>query len=87
MAAKIVWTGQATEDYDTIRHYLISEFGEAAVTRFLTLLIRKLDLIAIHPHLFPTTTKRAGLRKAVIHKRLILGIQTAQGRNTAYIIV
>jgi plasmid stabilization system protein ParE len=43
MAEKIIWTHQALTDYEEIKKYLLSSFGDLAVSEFLFSLNKKLD--------------------------------------------
>ena len=72
MAAKIIWTEVALADYQHIQEYLLTSFGEPVLRKFLLQLLRKIALVQSNPKLFPATSKRKNIRKAVINKRVIL---------------
>jgi len=75
MAEKIIWTHQALADYEEIKKYLLSSFGDLAVSEFLFSLNKKLDSIQANPTLYPASLTKKNIRKAVLNKRLIIFYQ------------
>ena len=86
MAQKIVWTSRALKDYEAVAAYILSYFGENAFSKFSSLLTHKISSIQSNPQLYPASSKRKGIRKAVVSKRLIIFYRYKIGRQEIEII-
>src|SRR6266496_35948 len=72
MVEEVVWTTKASKTYWQIIEYLSSEFGENAVTRFVTTVHNKIELIISNPYLFHKSSSQKNIFITVIHKRATL---------------
>lgn len=67
---KVFWSTNALENAAEIKQYLYKNFGNKEVQSFYEFLRSFEEAIAIFPHLFPSTNKKAGIRRAVLIKEL-----------------
>ncbi|SRR5258708_18000312 len=72
MVYKIIWQPTALKSYIRNIEYLETVWTQREVKNFIRLVERKLDKIAKLPQLGSLTGKRNNVRKAVVHKRVIL---------------
>jgi len=72
MVKEVVWTFRASNTYLQIIDYLLSEFGSAVVSDFVTSVHDKIELIASNPYLFRKSPAQKNIFITVIHKRVTL---------------
>ncbi len=72
MDHEIIWTEEATADFDTIVTYLIDMTSDATVQKFVSTFYRKLDLLAGMPCMGVKSQKRDGVRRLLISERYSL---------------
>ena len=65
---KIVWTDHALSELEQTIEYLEKYWTERELRIFATKLDHTLELISKTPKLFPTSTEKFGIRKAVVEK-------------------
>jgi plasmid stabilization system protein ParE len=72
MVEEVVWTNKASKSYWQIIDYLASEFDDKVVSRYVTKVHNKIELIASNPYLFRKSTSQRNVFITVIHKRTTL---------------
>jgi plasmid stabilization system protein ParE len=75
MASKpkeVILSPLASEQLAELYAYLFTEFGQAALEKFHGKWIKFLDVVAIHPRLFPVLHKQKNLRKYSIHAKTLI---------------
>lgn len=72
MVNKIIWSPLAIKTYNDIIDYLMYEFGENSVKKFVLLVDERLQLISSRPRMFRPTLKRKNTYTTAIHKKLNL---------------
>ncbi len=72
MDYEIVWTEEATADFDSLMSYLTENLTEKSVGQFIRTFYRKLDLLLTMPYIGIKFTKREGIRRTLITKRYSL---------------
>lgn len=72
MVKEVVWTIRASKTYWNVIEYLSVEFGENAVSDFVTIVHDKIELISSNPFLFRKSSSQKNVFITVIHKRLTL---------------
>lgn len=70
MSLKIIWSLASKEEYADILGYVEDNFSIDAALKLLDKTDAVIDGIATFPTMFPTSTIRKGIRKAVITKHL-----------------
>lgn len=65
---KIVWTDHALSELKETINYLETNWTERELRNFSAKLDHTIELISKNPELFPSSTKKAGIRKAVVEK-------------------
>jgi len=66
----ILWTDRALQNAISIKKYLVQEFSEKEAENFLTLLIAFEIAITAFPKLYPASSIKRGVRRAVLNKVL-----------------
>lgn len=72
MDYEIVWTEEATLDFDTVVTYLAENATNKTVHQFISTFYRKIDLLLAMPYLGIKSTKREGVRRLLVTKRYSL---------------
>jgi plasmid stabilization system protein ParE len=75
MASKpkeIIISPLASEQLADLYEYLFREFGQTALEKFHQKWLDFLNLVAVHPRLFPLLNKRKNLRKYSIHTKTLI---------------
>lgn len=72
MDCEVIWTEEATADFDTIVSYLTEYTTEKSVSKFVGTFYRKLDLLVQMPYMGVKSVKREGVRRLLITKRYSL---------------
>jgi plasmid stabilization system protein ParE len=66
----VLWTERASENAISIKKYLLSEFSEKEVNNFFALLETFETAISIFPKLYPLSSTKQKIRRAVLSKTL-----------------
>lgn len=74
MAYQIKWTIPAKESHGNIADYLIKEWSEKEVKKFINIVEDKLQLIAIYPDLFPAQIREGIFIKLLSVNKLFYSI-------------
>lgn len=69
MDYKLRWSEESISDLEDILSYLSNKWSERIVNNFKEKLKRQLNLIIQNPLMFPVSTFKSGLRKAVLSKQ------------------
>jgi plasmid stabilization system protein ParE len=69
-ALQVYWTSLALEKAIEIKKYISKAFSEREVNAYLELLKSFETAISIYPALYPETSKKAKIRRAVLNKNL-----------------
>jgi plasmid stabilization system protein ParE len=72
MVEKVIWLEEALLAFEKVKENLLVSFGEKAVAHCIRSIERKITSIRSNPKLYPSTNRRKNIRKAVLHKRLVL---------------
>ena len=75
MALRIVWTKRAEKGFDNIVEYLVSNFSDRDVRRFVLQSHRFFELLTEYPELLPRTNRHKNLRRGPLNKYTILTYQ------------
>ncbi len=65
----VKWSSSAKADIDNISKYLMMEWGEIVLTKFLLKLDRLIVQIVLNPKQFPEINGRLNIRKCVVTKQ------------------
>lgn len=77
---KIIWTEKAFIDLQNICNFILFNFSEKEVRNFLYRFNNKLEVLKHYPEMFPLTTVKPHLRKAVINKNSSIYYQFKHGK-------
>jgi plasmid stabilization system protein ParE len=66
----VLWTDRSLQNAISIKQYLIQQFSEREVENFLALLIAFEIAVTAFPKLYPVSSIKRGLRRAVLSKVL-----------------
>jgi plasmid stabilization system protein ParE len=66
----VIWTDRALQNAISIRKYIESDFSEKEVESFYLLLNAFEEAVSVFPRLYPQTSKKKGIRRAVLSKVL-----------------
>ncbi len=80
---KIIWSEDAVADYHQNIEYLIDHWSASVATEFIEDVEGVVELIQLHPELFPLTSYRQ-VRKVVIRKQVTLFFEVLD--STLYLI-
>ncbi len=72
MAFEIIWTKQAENGYSKIVDYLIENWSEKEVSRFINETERFFEILSEHPHILQKTNKFKNLHRGPINRLTIL---------------
>jgi plasmid stabilization system protein ParE len=72
MVKEVIWQNEALKEFEKIKNYLRENFGKKSVENYIRSLDKKILSIQSNPSLYPLTSKRNNVRKAVMHKRLVI---------------
>lgn len=65
---KVLWTDHALEELGQTIEYLEINWTERELRKFATKLDHTIEIAAKNPEIFPVTSERKGIRKAVVDK-------------------
>ncbi|MEJ7677280.1 MAG: type II toxin-antitoxin system RelE/ParE family toxin [Segetibacter sp.] len=87
MVEEIIWSPLAVQTYDNIIEYLLNNFGEVAVKRFVQHIDDKLKLIASRPAMFRVTGKRSNTYITSIRKKTTLTYRYDPAKKQVELVV
>lgn len=86
MAYKIKWTPEAEVSFDTIITYLLENFSENEVKRFVVATEMKISLIEANPNMYRQSSKYKTFRYTNILKKTILVYRVKKSTHTVELI-
>jgi len=69
---KLMWSDRALADLKNTIDYLTENWTQREIKTFARKLDKRLAIISANPNLFPKTTKRKNVRKAVLTKHTVI---------------
>lgn len=88
MACKISWTPRAWKTYEANLEYLVKEWSEKEVSRFVKLVDDKLSQLSAYPQIGASRNKKyPNIRYSVIHKRIALVYRHKPSKNEIDLLV
>ena len=72
MDHEVIWTEEATADFDAVITYLTENASSVSVQKFISTFFRKLNLLAGMPYMGVKSQRREGVRRLLITDRYSL---------------
>jgi plasmid stabilization system protein ParE len=87
MVKEIIWSPLAIETYDSIINYLLINFGEVTVKKFVQKVDDRLKLIASRPKMFRHTNKQRNTYMTSLQKKVTIIYRYKPYRKQIEIVV